>query len=1163
MYKNIIVSIICVGLIYLNAQGKEVLPTKDFNPIDTVWSTIAMPVDTPDRITHGAAYNPVNDKIYMFGGTPDGSTGSNVNLCQEFDPVNNTWVDKASMPTAKGWIQGACVRGKIYAIGGYNNSTSAIAENVCYDPATNTWSLKAPSPRIRCMDLEAVWRDSLIYVIGGTNLTIDWPNVDIYNPFTNTWQAGTSFPTPISGGDAAIIGDTIYLVKASNGPGDTAYLYKGTINPANPTQITWIRGPMIPDSWQNFNGGAAAINNKVYWLGGSQIHIYTPGCDTFGEFIPYPISISKTQMISRTASVLQELYVIAGDSGNNWSPPNRRYMKIRLENASTDFWTPFAMPTNTPDRKTHGAVYNPVNDKIYMFGGSAGTNTNLCQEYNPVNNTWVEKAPMPTAKGWIQGACARGKIYAIGGLNNSYQAINENACYDPNTNIWSIKAPRPRNACADLEAVWRDSLIYVMGGHNLSVGWTYVDIYNPFTNTWSSGTPMPLPGDLGDATIIGDTIYIPDALNRGTSSCWPNLYKGAINPSNPNQITWIVGPALAYPTMDFAATNLNGNVYWLGGFMNGITVTGKLFVYDRITNTIGYLADYIVPISSHQMVSRPSSNEIYALDGYHDAWLGPLYYKHTFSSTHDVGCTYVQPTGTFFTGSYVPPLACSLYNFGEVAESYRFWLKIDNNLVDSGFISAHSAGTAIGWVFNPYGFTEGTHVISCSTRLNGDMNNANDKKTGTVTILPATYIWSGLAPVPPGASGKKPKAGSSITGLEATGKISFLKASNTPDFHIYTPDADDGSWLDITVPLGTKETGDGKNPKKGASIAGYEPTKSIFMLRGSNTVGFWEYKTDTVNGAWIKRANIPYGAKRPKDASGLVSVTKAGRDYIFAMKGSKTNEFYLYDIIGDSWLKVKSPPNGNSGKLGYKKGSCLCYDGNDFVYILKGNFGDLFKYDVELDSWIELMRYDHRYFVSRDGKKKKPKDGAGLVYYDNNVYMLKGGNTNEFWKYDITANNWIQMGPAAVWDVPIGSGKRVKGGGCITRLGNNFYIVKGGNTNEFYCHPVPTESIASKANQLTEDGVMGKKVGISVFQLTINPNPAKNITQVRYTLPNAEPVRVKLYNVTGSLIKSYTHSTPTKQGLFTIDANDLSAGIYILRFESGKTKVTRKLVLEK
>ena len=952
-------------------------------------------------------------------------------------------------------------------------------------------------------------------------------------------------------------------------------------------------------------------------------------------------------------------------------------------------WGDLPPPATTPDRLSHATVYNPVNDKIYMIGGTpdgtTGSNVNLCQEYDPVANAWTDKATMPTAKGWIDGEVVRGNIYVIGGYNNSAVAINENVRYDPVGNAWTTRAPRPRIAACEMDAVWRDSLIYAIGGTNLSIGYTFVDIYNPFSNTWSTGTAMPVALDMGDAVIIGDTIYIPGAvLNRSTYLSY--LLKGAINPANPNQISWITGPTMAYPTCIMGATDFNGRVYWLGGFITVSSVTDMFFEYDPATNTITNLENYPVTLARCcYLVTRPSERAIYVIAG--DAngdWSPPnrTYYKYVFPPIHDVGCTKLElPSGAVIPGDPVTP-ACSVYNYGNATETYNVRLKIGTVVDTFVQVTGHAAGTAQYVVFPTWTAVAGSYTVTCSTELATDIDNTNDKQTGSLTVgaidaelvqilqpanfaiidtlpfvprvrvrnnstftvnFPLEFViykggslfysgaetayaltgggsaditfdtcyvvgadsgaysdsarvlmsgdpnpannvktgtfqikpggqpppqgWQAMTDVPSVNSGKNPKSGSCMAGNEGTGKIYFLKASNTQDFHIYTIDPSPngvGSWVTESMPLGEKPN-DGKKPKKGASMASYGD--GIYVLRGNNTPGFWKYKVAPAESTgWTALAPITTGAKNPKDASGMVAFTKNDTGYLFVMKGSKTSEFYLYNINTNTWSSaLPAPPIGPSGKEGYKKGSCLAYDGSRWVYVLKGQYGDFFKYDLVGDSgWVPLTRYDYKAMLNREGKKKKIGEGSGLVYHNDNIYLLKGGNTLEFWKYGPLSGTaaWSQMD--SLWDIPTGptGKKRVKGGGGLISFSGFFWASKGNNTPEFYRHVLPADLPVATLTS-TNEGAMGSKATTNEFKLTIAPNPAINLTAIRYTLPVAGPVSFKLYNVTGALVKTYANTTPTKEGVLMLDTKTLPSGVYILRFASGDIRVTRKIVLEK
>lgn len=529
--------------------------------------------------------------------------------------------------------------------------------------------------------------------------------------------------------------------------------------------------------------------------------------------------------------------------------------------------------------------------------------------------------------------------------------------------------------------------------------------------------------------------------------------------------------------------------------------------------------------------------------------------------TTDVGVVQiVVPSGTIPIGSNIIPSA-KIDNFGLHIETFPIYCRVisstDTIYYDSLIMTIEPDRESI-IEFSPLNtLVPGSYKTFVLTALTGDQIFAND--TASRNFAVSEIGWQTMAVVPSTPSGKNPKNGSCLAGLND--KVYLLKANNTSDFYDYTPNSSTGNWTALTsLPSGTRETGDGKNPKKGAALAAFNNV--VYALRGNNTPGFWGY-TASGSPGWRKLTNITTGAKNPKSGSGLVNVNKTGTDYIFAMKGSKTSEFYLYDIDGNTWQQASSPSTGSSGKAGYKDGSCLAYDGDSVVYVIKGNYGDFFKYNVISNTWTELRQLNQKIYLNRDGKKKKVKDGAGLAYLNGTVYLLKGGNTYEFWKYDIRYNNWVQMNPANIWDIPAGGGKKVKSGGALCVMDNFFYASKGNNTSEFYKHAQPATEIASATHQ-TPSGAQGlSALHITDFKLSIAPNPATNAITLKYELPSAGSVNLRVYNCYGVLVKSYTNSIPTKNGILMVDLKTLPSGVYVLGFSAGNMMVTRKLVLNK
>lgn len=313
------------------------------------WENIALPGSEPDRLTHATVYSPINDRIYMIGGNPAGNPGTYLGLTQEYNPVTNTWANKAMMTTPRGWIKGSYVKGKIYVIGGHNNSGAAIATNAAYDPIANTWANKAARPRIGLAALEGVWRDSLIYVIGGSDGTNGMPSVDIYDVASNTWSAGTDLSTPLYMGSAVIIGDTIFIAQGIDGAACLPSMLKGVINPDLPTEIAWSDGPALAEPV--FDGGTVELDGVIYWAGGfinaqtvtGKLWKYTVATGEVAGFTP-GLTWTVTRNNYLTARTYgHELYIMAGDEGGNWQAPNRKYAK--LWNGQSGFSEKIVVPT--------------------------------------------------------------------------------------------------------------------------------------------------------------------------------------------------------------------------------------------------------------------------------------------------------------------------------------------------------------------------------------------------------------------------------------------------------------------------------------------------------------------------------------------------------------------------------------------------------------------------------------------------------------------------------------------------------------------------------------------------------------------------------------------------------------------------------------------------
>jgi hypothetical protein len=128
--------------------------------------------------------------------------------------------------------------------------------------------------------------------------------------------------------------------------------------------------------------------------------------------------------------------------------------------------------------------------------------------YEPVNEIWSEKAPMPTARGWFTACVTNGKIYAIGGTNEDYHSVSYKMVevYDPTTNTWTTKTDIPTGR-AGLATCVLDGKIYAVGGYRYPATLSENLVYNPITDEWIQKSSLQTKRHTCFLGSVADKIY--------------------------------------------------------------------------------------------------------------------------------------------------------------------------------------------------------------------------------------------------------------------------------------------------------------------------------------------------------------------------------------------------------------------------------------------------------------------------------------------------------------------------------------------------------------------------------------------------------------------------------------------------------------------------------
>ena len=264
----------------------------------------------------------------------------------------------------------------------------------------------------------------------------------------------------------AVLDNKIY-VAGDRGGGQSLEVY-------DPETDSWTMLAGMSDG-REFVAGCA-IHGKVYAIGGwfsealNSIEEYDPVTDAWSIKSPMPSSRA-----GHNAVVLDEkIYVIGGSRG--W-PITEFFKTIEVYDPEMDTWETLPNSTTSEFIYRWGFGACTLNGKIYAIGGiqaksypsSGGFYKSLAtvQEYDPENNTWVEKASMPTARFGLAAVSVNDTIYAIGGIDGFYptEMYATVEAYDPASDTWVTKTSMPEGI-VNMTACALDNKIYIAGGED-------------------------------------------------------------------------------------------------------------------------------------------------------------------------------------------------------------------------------------------------------------------------------------------------------------------------------------------------------------------------------------------------------------------------------------------------------------------------------------------------------------------------------------------------------------------------------------------------------------------------------------------------------------------------------------------------------------------------
>jgi N-acetylneuraminic acid mutarotase len=226
-----------------------------------------------------------------------------------------------------------------------------------------------------------------------------------------------------------------------------------------------------------------------------------------------------------------------------------------------------------------------------ISGTSASTSVDV---YNPANNTWTARAPLPLPLGGLQAANIGTRIYVVGGYGTGLAISNANNIYDALTNSWSTGAPLPNpgGIATAAEAAYNGK-VYVIGGDDGDSNSNTTNYeYDPATNTWATRAAMPTPRENNVAVTLNGKIYVAGGITAQVSLDGLRTFESY----DPVANTWATLPLMADPRISPGIATDGTYVYVYGGstsYSGGSDLT-SVERYDPVANTWTTLPDAMV-----------------------------------------------------------------------------------------------------------------------------------------------------------------------------------------------------------------------------------------------------------------------------------------------------------------------------------------------------------------------------------------------------------------------------------------------------------------------------------------------------------------------------------------------------------------------------------------
>lgn len=440
--------------------------------------------------------------------------------------------------------------GLLYAAGG-----TSLTANDYYDIRANTWTARTAQPNNRFSAFS--WGfDGYSFIGGGSTSTA---SMDRYNDISNSFtsRAAHSFVRARNGG--FVIGDKGYHVTGADSGNNGTNGFERYNHVSNawttlsvfPASITGASVVSLKNRGWVITGGTTTTASSAV----DNVRMYDADTDSWTSKAVYPAARINTASFS-----IEDFIYTFGGYGTDTLPKsgNAKY------NQQLDSWTVLGNMLSARGGQGSGSIEGLG----YSLGGENSGALSTVDSYNPLSDTWTNKAGLLASRDGVS------KYYAPGAYRNyELQVSLPSYVAGLGANAWITKSSLPANK-RTYQMFNLVGFVYSAGGFSGSAT-ALNDRYDLINNTWLREASRPVAAyELANASLLG--------YGYSTGGFDPSESTGHYQ-YDADSKAWTTKASISPANASLRSAALNGFLYRLGG-RESSTAVNRVEQYNASTN---------------------------------------------------------------------------------------------------------------------------------------------------------------------------------------------------------------------------------------------------------------------------------------------------------------------------------------------------------------------------------------------------------------------------------------------------------------------------------------------------------------------------------------------------------------------------------------------------